>query len=304
MEIRLLKTFVAVAQLKGFSSAARALNTVQPAVSRQVLDLEQELGVRLFWRSTREVRLTVAGETLLREAQELLAHEQRARMLVKKAGTGKTGRLRIGFISAASHAFLPRLVRRFGVDFPELQIRLTELTAAQQVEAFAAGQLDIGLSRPLPATAPGNWARTEVYVDRLLAYLPSEHVLAQKNTVSLTELTKYPLVLFDRSGAPRLFDQIISACKAAGVSPEIVQSNSMQSMLTEVAAGLGVSLAPGCVQQLNMAGCKSLPLQEDAGPIPLELHYQRDQVEPSTQAFVDLLMDERARIRQQFTQGG
>lgn len=156
MDIRVLRTFVAVAQLKGFSAAARALNIVQPAVSRQISDLETELGVALFWRSTREVRITAAGEILLREAQQILEHEARARKLVQRAGQGQVGRLRIGFIGAASQPFLPGLLRRFAQARPEVQVSLMEMTAQDQSAALQAGQLDISLSRPVAAGDPGD----------------------------------------------------------------------------------------------------------------------------------------------------
>lgn len=299
MEIRVLRTFVTVAQLKGFSAAARALNTVQPAVSRQISDLEEELGVRLFWRSTRDVRITAAGETLLREALEILAHEDRARKLVQRAGSGQIGRLRIGFISSACQAFLPGLVRAFTQDFPDVQVTLTEMNADAQAEALATGQLDIALSRALPPRGAADVESLEVYVDRLMAFVPDDHPLAAKQTLQIGDLAPVPFVLFQRSGASGLFDQIVSACRNAGFSIDIAhQSNSMQAVLSGVASGLGVSIAPGCIRQLNMAGCKSLPLLEDAGPVPFVLHHRADQIEPPTRAFIDLVIESRADIRE------
>lgn len=298
MDIRTLKTFVAVAQLKGFSAAARFLNTVQPAVSRQISDLEAELGTALFRRSTREVRITAAGEVLLREAEEILAHVDHARHLVQRAGKGEVGRLRIGFISSAAQSFLPGLIRNFTAAYPDVLVSLSEETASEQYDALLAGQLDVALSRPLPSAAPKYLESLEIYSDRLLAYLPLGHPLAKKPVLSLTDFAGSQMVLFKRSGAPDLYDQIIHACQEAGVSPRIAsQPNNMQAVLTEVAAGLGASIAPGCIRQIAMTGYLWRPLLEDCGGIPFQLHYRTDEPEPATTAFVKMVQDQRPEIR-------
>ncbi|WP_376873664.1 LysR family transcriptional regulator [Albirhodobacter sp. R86504] len=302
MEIRVLKTFVAVAQLKGFSAAARALNTVQPAISRQIADLESELGVALFWRSTRDVRITAAGETLLREAIDILALEARARDLVRRVGHGQSGRLRIGFISSAAQAFLPRLIRSFRAQFPDVAVSLSEMTAQEQIEALNAGQLDVSLSRPItrPLANLPDIDSVALYTDRLMAFMPSGHALAQAQSIALDALAAEPFVFFERGGAPDLFDHIISTCRSAGFSPTIAaQPNSMQAVLTGVGSGLGVSLAPGCIRALNMTGCVCRPLAVDAGPIPFELHTRADHPEPPTVAFKALVMAARDDIRAQ-----
>lgn len=290
MEIRLLKTFVAVARLRGFSAAARELNTVQPAVSRQILDLEAELGVALFRRSTREVRITTAGEALLREAVDIIAHEDHARKLVQRIGQGQSGRLRIGFLGSAAQGFLPGLIRSFRTSFPEVEVSLFEMTAQQQIAALAAGQLDVSLSRPLPSSMQRGFDSITLYDDRLMAFVPDGGVLADEKTLSLNALAPHSFVQFLREGAPDLFDQIISLCRSSGFSPDIrAQPNSMQAVLTGVGSGLGVALAPGCIRALNMAGCACRPLQEDAGRIPFEIHFSADRSEPPTSAFVSLV---------------
>ncbi|QUS36263.1 LysR family transcriptional regulator [Falsirhodobacter algicola] len=298
MEIRTLRTFVAVANLKGFSAAARALNTVQPAISRQVSDLEEELGVRLFWRSTRDVRITIAGEILLREATEILAHEERARHLVQRAGEGRLGQLRIGFLSSAAQKFLPSLVRKFAQAYPQVQVSLSEMTAAEQIDALQAGQLDVALSRPLPSSAPDYLESLNIYSDHVVAFFPKGSIFESKPRVSLRDMSTCSFVLFKREGAPDLFDQVVSACLDAGFSPKIVaQANSMQAVLTSVGSGLGVTLAPACIRHLDTNGCVScIPIEEKAS-IPLQLHFHGSRSEAATQAFVALVTEERKAIR-------
>ncbi|WP_430473504.1 LysR family transcriptional regulator [Thalassospira lucentensis] len=297
MEIKLLKTFVTVARLKGFSAAARELNTVQPAISRQISDLEEELGVDLFWRSTRAVRLTSAGAVLLREAQEILAHEERVRSTLRRVGDGHVGRLRVGFISSATQAFLPDLIQRFRKHYPGVQVMLLEMTARQQLEAMAQDQIDVAFSRSLPTSAKDTTRSIEIYADQLAAFIPDSHALTKRSGVSLGELAEDPFILFQRDGAPGLFDVILSTCLEAGFSPDIVhQPNSMQAVLIGVASGLGVSVAPGCITQLNMRGCKRVHLTDHVLPVPLELHYRPDHMERPASAFVDLVTEMRTDI--------
>lgn len=300
MDLRTLRTFATVARLKGFSAAARALNTVQPAVSRQIADLESELGVALLWRSTREVRVTAAGEILLREAEAMLAHEERARKLVQRAGQGQVGRLRIGFIGSASQPFLSDLIRRFKADRPEVQVSLLEMTAGAQAAALIDGQLEVCLSRPFAFVTlpPDKLGRLPIYVDRLMAYVSQTHPHAGATDVALGDLSGDPFVLFQRDEAPGLFDRVIRACQKAGFSPDIAQQpNSMQAVLTAVSSGLGVSIAPGCIRHLPMSGGLCLPLRGAPDPIPYELYYRADQLQPPTAAFLEVVRYARDDIR-------
>lgn len=298
MELRLLRTFMAVAHFKNFSAAARELNTVQPAVSRQIADLENELGVSLFWRSTREVKVTAAGEMLLSEATEILAHEARAKALVQRAAKGEVGRIRIGYMGSACAHFIPDLVRTYAKSFPEVQISLLEMSAQQQIDAFAAGLIDIGFSRPLPHAVRAEFVAEQIYIDTLTAVLPKAHRLARVATVRLSDLVAESFVLFKRSEAVGLFDQIISTCEREGFAPSIVsEPESMQMLLTEVAAGLGVSVAPGCVRRLFTDGCAFVPIRKQKPSIPTELHYRPEPPQPAVEAFVALTLKTRQSIQ-------
>jgi DNA-binding transcriptional LysR family regulator len=240
MELRTLRTFVAVAELRSFSEAARRLHTVQPAISRQIAELEEELGTALLWRSTREVRVTAAGEVLLEDARRLLALESEAHDRVTRAAKGQTGQLRIGYMSSATARFMPVLLRHFNQRHPDVHVELFEMTAQQQLEAFARHEIDLGLSRPLPDPAPLGLEKLLLYQDHLMAVLPHEHPLAKRKRLSLKELAREDFVLFVRGQASGLFDTIISACGEAGFSPRVVrQPTQMQTLLSQVASGMG-----------------------------------------------------------------
>ncbi len=289
---------MAVASLKSFSAAARELNTVQPAISRHISDLEDELGVRLFWRNTREVKFTAAGQSLLREAQEILSRERQAKEHVQRAARGEIGRLRIGYLGSACFSFMPELVRGYSTHYPDVQISLQEMTVRQQVEAFSAGQLDVGFSRPMSQTERIGFSAEEIYVDTLIAVLPETHVHANAKSLRLRELGTEPFVLFTRNEAVGLFDQIVSACQREKFAPRIYsQPGNMQTVLTEVAAGLGVSVVPGCVRRLYTKGCVFVPIDKQKPSIPTVLHYRSAPPLPIVENFVALAMKAKQAIQ-------
>ncbi|WP_168709173.1 LysR family transcriptional regulator [Halomonas borealis] len=287
MELKTLRTFVAVAELRNFSAAARRLHTVQPAISRQIAELEEELGVPLLWRSTREVRVTATGEVLLEDARRMLALEVEARERVTRAASGHTGQLRIGYMSSATARFLPTLLQQFSARYPDVHLELFEMTAQQQLEAFARQEIDLGFSRPLPEPETLGLERLSLYQDRLMAVLPRSHPLAGLQRLSLKALAQEAFVLFERGQASGLFDMIISACGEAGYSPRVIrQPAQMQTLISLVASGLGVAIAPACIRFLQSEGCVFIPLHLAPPPIALELHYSRDPLRPTVDAFL------------------
>src|SRR5437868_2496922 len=150
MELRHLRYFVGVAHHLNYSEASRRLHIAQPAISQTILDLEEELGVKLLLRTKRTVQLTVAGSAFLHEAEQILSHAKEAGQIARRAGRGETGSLGIGFFGTASSPFLPSLVQSYRQKFPDVQLRLHEMTPDQQLAAFDAGQIDLGFSRKLP----------------------------------------------------------------------------------------------------------------------------------------------------------
>lgn len=150
MELRHLRYFVGVAHHLNYSEASRRLDVAQPAISQTILDLEEEVGARLLHRTKRSVELTAAGATFLREAEQILAHANEAAQLARRAERGEVGSLGIGFFGTASAPFLPRLVCSYRRKFPDVQLRLYELTPDQQLAAFDDGRIDVGFTRKLP----------------------------------------------------------------------------------------------------------------------------------------------------------
>ena len=300
MELRHLRYFAAVAQYLNYSEASRRLHVAQPAISQTILDLEDELEVKLLLRTKRSVQLTAAGTAFLREAGELLRRADEARRQAQRAARGEVGSLSIGFFGAASAPILPALVQTYRRKFPDVELHLCEMNPDQQLAAFDDGRIDLGFTRPLPADRRSDFEEEIVYTDQLAVALPAAHPLAKQKSVRLKSLGGEPFVQFHRQGAPGLFDEVIACCNRAGFSPRIVsEPNFMATVMTLVESGFGVSLIPCCVRTLNRPHVAIRPIVPKSAPIPLCATWRKAEENPVLTAFLDILRVAKPRIRAQ-----
>ncbi|MER7625777.1 LysR family transcriptional regulator [Streptomyces sp. NPDC126503] len=216
MELRQLRYFVAVADAGGFGAAAERLTIVQSAVSQQVRRLERELGVVLFERTTRRVRLSAAGERLLPEARAVLAAADRTARIAADIVAGADGVLRLGVVHAPGDR-IPRLLAGLAAHAPDVQVRLRRLPVTERLAAVREGELDAALVRALPA-APG-LELLPLWQDPLLVALPAGHPLAARDTLRPEDLAGLPLRLAPRDGNPPFHDLVTDALRAAGPAP-------------------------------------------------------------------------------------
>ncbi|GAB2612100.1 LysR family transcriptional regulator [Streptomyces capparidis] len=216
MEIRQLRYFVAVAETGGFGSAARSLHIVQAAVSQQIHRLERSLGVRLFDRSTRHVRLTPAGERLLTEARAVLAAVEHTRAVAAGLAAERGHSLRLGTTRAfdtRTHLLLDAFTRAA----PEVRVRLHPGSPDERLAGVRSGALDAAVVRALDG-APG-LVCTPLWTERLIAAVPAGHPLAEHGTLRLGQLADLPLRLAPRGKNPPFHDLITSACREEGFTP-------------------------------------------------------------------------------------
>lgn len=300
MELRHLRYFAAVARYLNYTRASRHLHVTQPALSQAVLDLEDELGVKLLARNRRRVHLTSAGTVLLREAGAILSHADTARRQTQRAERGETGRVAIGFMGSAAGPFLPRVIRAYRRQYPEVELHLRELVPDEQLEALESNTIDVGFSRPFPPET-ADWIESDlIYNDRLALALPRDHRLAAKRRVDLREVAGEDFVLFHRRGAPSLFDACIALCGRAGFTPRVVdEAHLMATVLTLVESGLGVSLVPACVRYLHPQECLLHAAAPASPRIELRMVWRRDAASPALSAFRNLVLSQRADIRRQ-----
>ena len=299
MDIKILKSFIKVAKHKSFSEAARELHTVQPAISRHISALETELGVSLFVRNSRDVVITQAGMQLLKDANAILALTEQAKIRVKRAHEGQVGTLNIAHLSSACLTFMATLVHNYKLQFPHVHVTLFEMTATEQIEALKNEQIDIAFSRALPTPIADEFISHCIYIDKLVALVSHSHALANKQEINLAQLKNEKFIIFNRDEALGLFDETIMHCKQVGFSPNIIsQPRHMQTLVTEVAAGLGVGIAPYCVSKLYCEGCSFLTLENVNMEIPVQIQYKKNTSSATVNAFINIALNAKDEIQQ------
>ena len=288
MELRHLSYFVAVAEELSFTRAAERLGIAQSPVSEQIKKLERELGVELFERTTRSVKLTDVGRTFYEEAAALLDASKRAADNARLAGSGKLGRLALAFTGSATYELMPQLVSAYSQRFPNvtLDVRSEMLTPAQ-VEGLLAGSISVGLLRP-PVSAEGLVVEVLRH-EPLIVLLPVTHPLASHVEVDLADLRNQPFISYPSRPPSSVYQAVVAVCKQAGFDPQVRQEvPETSSLVALVAAGLGVSLAPASVRHLRINGVTHRPLRgQPNATIPLAVAYRAGTVSPVVRGYLE-----------------
>lgn len=288
MELRHLHYFIVVAEELHFARAAERLHMAQPPLSQQIQKLEQELGVQLFYRTRRHVQLTEAGYVFLEQARLTIAQAEQAITAVQRASRGEIGRLVIGFVGSAMFAVLPDILRVYRERFPDVHLVLRELTTSQQVHALHNGRIDVGFIRP--PLADDTLSVQVILREPLLIALPENHPLSAQPELPLQALAREPFILFPRHLGSSFYDQIVSYCQQAGFSPGIVQEAiEMQTIVSLVAANMGVALVPASLQNLRRVG---VAYKSIAGATPiteLAMTWRKEHTSPVLEAFMHVV---------------
>jgi DNA-binding transcriptional LysR family regulator len=288
MELRHLRYFVAVAEECHFGRAASRLHMAQPPLSQQIKQLEAELGVQLLTRSTRRVELTPAGAHYLERAREILDRVDAAASEAERVASGEIGHVTIGFTGSATYELLPSLSRALRSELPGIELDLRgELLTPTQVDGLLAGRLDVGVLRP-----PVGDAAIEVRSLRhepLVAVLPERHPLASRTHVAIRDLSDETFVGYPARHRSVIHDAVQLACRAAGFTPQPIEVAETSTLVSFVAAGLGVALVPMSVQHLRITGAIYRPLTGTAPTVELALATLRDENSPVIQRVIDVI---------------
>ena len=253
IEIRHLRYFLAVAESLHFSKAAERLGIAQPPLSQQIRRLEQMIGHRLFDRTTRGVKLTLAGQLLADRARSTLEKIDDDLEQVRRLGRGEEGTLTVGFSGSVMFTGLPAAIENYRRRYPKVELRLRELATQAQIPALLDGTLDLAFMRDGDAT--DGIQIVTVLREPYVAVLPGRHALARKRALHVADLRREPFVLFARRLGPLAFDRTLACCERSGFRPNIVQeAPQWPTLVSLVAAGLGISLAPACVANVQIPG--------------------------------------------------
>ncbi|MGY0486834.1 LysR substrate-binding domain-containing protein [Streptomyces sp. WG-D5] len=274
MELKHLTGFVAVAEELHFGRAAERLHVAQSPLSQQIKLLERDLGVKLFERTTRSVRLTPAGQALVEPARKLLADASVVRRTVRAAHLGEVGRVSVGFAGASSYAVLPLLTRAVTSQLPGIELVLEGQTySGEALRRITDGTLDIGFVA-LPVRR-GITARV-VRMERLVLAVPDSHPLADRAEVPVRALADEPIVTFPLSRESAVRDAIVQACHDAGFAPRIAQeAPDSYNMLALVGAGVGVAVVVESARNISLEHVVFRPLAGDGVPVlPIALGWR------------------------------
>ncbi len=288
-----LRCFVEVAAELHFGRAAERLNMTQPPLSRQIRQLEHELGVQLLERTRRSVRLTAAGQAFLPEARDILQRCSAAGTAARKAVQGETGRVVLGYSAGANYRFLPKVVAAAQLALPNIDLELREMVSVEQVEALRGGRIDLGLIR-LPADLQGLQMACVVSEPMMLA-MPRAHALTRRRRLRLDDLHGEPFVMY-LPGDGRYFHEMLHALfHEAHIAPRFVQYvRHTHSMIALVNAGIGMAIIPASTTLLRLenVATRALPLPDH---VRAEMHLvwrsRESMANPALERMRQLLVD-------------
>jgi DNA-binding transcriptional LysR family regulator len=272
MELRHLRYFVAVAEELNFTKAAEKLRLAQPSLTRQIHNLEEELGVRLLNRSKSRVSLTDEGRSFYIDAQRLVAQSLESVRAVQRLSRGETGQLNLGYLSKFNFDLLPGTLAEFSRTRPEIAVNLFDMSPAEQLRALDARKIDLGFVGVRPPTHHKNvamlaWERIGQH--DLVVVLPDKHAFAKNSKIRMEDLKPVFFVTMSETTHPGSHAWLNGVCQQAGFTPRILQDVELESdLLRFVANGLGVTLAREQIKRLAHPGVVFRPLA-----VPIKADY-------------------------------
>jgi len=288
MELRHLRYFVSVADARNFTRAAEQLNIAQSPLSRQIQQLEKEIGVQLLTRTTRSVALTYAGEVFLERARAVLESASAAAEDARKASRGELGALTVGFTGSATYELLPAILRTYSDRYPDVNLDVrSDLVTPQQTEQLLDGRLQVGLLRT-PATAPGLAVET-IRREHVMVVLASRHPATVNREIDLADLRDEWFVAPPNNPPSTMYTLMRDACEAAGFTPRVRQVVAGSSALVAlVAADMGVALVPASLRHLRIDGATFRPMRAPQITTGLALAYRDVDVSPLVRGFLEV----------------
>jgi DNA-binding transcriptional LysR family regulator len=288
MELRHLRYFIAVGEEQHYGRASRRLRVAQPALSRQIQDLEEEVGFKLFDRLPRGVKLSVAGKLFLEDARRILQAVSEATARAARVARGQSGTLRVGFVENASwHGVVPDSFRRFREHQLDVELQLQPAASLELLDDIRSDRLDAGFVNFMPKSDP-ELDQLAVAVHHVELAVPKRHPLTKQTKLRLRELTNAAFVWFPRRASPAFYDRLMHECYRGGLkSPRIVQEALNEAtILSLVSTGLGVGWVLGSARWRCPETVAILPVVDLNVSLRLVLAWRRDNSSPLLARFI------------------
>lgn len=290
MDIKQLRYFVAVAEEQNFTRAAKRLFIAQPPLSRQIQQLEDELGVILFERGTRPLKMTEAGHFLYTHATRLLVKTNELKAMTQRVGKIERS-LSIGFVATTLYGLLPRVIRQFREQYPMVKVSLHEMTSSQQLAALKSGEIDVGFGR-LRIEDP-SIRRIVLREEALMIAVPTSHPYSQrKNNLKLKDLVDRRLLVFPKAPRPSFADQILALFHDRGLTPsKVTEVRDLQIAIGLVAAGEGMAIVPSSMRAFVRQDVIYLELDEPQAVSPVIMSIRMGEQTEDLQALLKQLYE-------------
>lgn len=287
IELRHLRYFVAVAEELHFGRAANRLHLAQPPLSQQIRKLEDIVGHALFTRTSRAVKLTSAGEIFLERARRTLSKVQEDLEEARSIGRGEVGFLRVGFIGSSMLTALPGMLGRYRRQYPKVNLQLSEFHTSGVIQQLLDSVMDVGVLRDSGST--DGLVVEPLFSEPFVWVLPSRHRLAKRKTLNGAELRDEPFVMPPVIASRRAYDKLVSLCEECGFRPQVVQvAPQWLTILRLVGAGIGVSVAPACVQHIRTPDVTCCRVQSVQPGSDIELAYRIGEDRAIVKTFCDM----------------
>src|ERR1700674_2314715 len=299
MELRHLRYFVGVAEEQHFGRAAERLHVAQPALSRQIQDLEREMGFLLFDRLLRGVRLSAAGKLFLSDTRRILQDVDEAKRRAERIALGKAGTLRIGMAMALSwHRVVADSFREFRRRQPDVELVVHHLLSVHQVDAVLSDRLDAGFAATITPWHK-DLAHWQFAQDRMVLAVPKGHPLTKRERIRLRDLRDMPFVWFQRWANPTFYDQMMQACARGGLSaPRVVQeATDRDTQLGLVQCRIGIAWQTESIRWHCPRGIVLLPVVDMNIRVPYNLIWKKDNSSPLLQRFVAQVEGDKSTTR-------
>ncbi|ACL57342.1 LysR family transcriptional regulator [Methylobacterium nodulans] len=294
MEFRHLRYFVAVGREQSFTRAAETLHVAQPALSKQIQQLEDELGMALIERGSRPVRLTEPGRLIFEQAIQILERIDDLRETGRRLRLAERNRFRVGFVASTLYGRLPEIIRGYRLKRPDVDLTLLELLTLEQIAALKEGRIDVGFGR-IEIEDPAI-ARVLLRNERLIVAVPLGWDSGLRGPLRLRDLADSPLIVYPKGARPNNADRILALFRDHGVRPPVIHEvRELQTALGLVAAGVGVCVVPASVERLRRDGVAYRPLDEEKALIPVIMSYRKDDPSPEIGLILDCVHEDYER---------